>query len=50
MPTLKQIARKALDVLYDVTAPVAGTCPVCAFWRGVGAGVLVGIVLVWAAA
>lgn len=28
----------ALDVLWDLTTPIAGTCPVCAFWRGVGIG------------
>jgi hypothetical protein len=43
---LKRFAREALDLLYDVTDPIAGTCPVCAFWRGfAAAGVLSGLIV-----
>jgi hypothetical protein len=31
---------RLLDLVWDVTEPVSGRCPVCAFWRGVLAGAL----------
>lgn len=38
MPKLARFADRALDLLFDVTEPLAGRCAVCAFWRGVSAG------------
>ena len=31
---LQAAADRAMDLIWDVTEPVAGTCPVCAFYRG----------------
>lgn len=31
-----------LDFIWDATLPLSTKCPVCAFWRGVGIGVIVG--------
>lgn len=38
---------KALDLVWDVLEPVAGTCPVCAFLRGLALGlaILLGVLL-----
>lgn len=33
-------ADAALNLLFDITEPLAGTCPVCAFWRGVAAALV----------
>lgn len=32
---MPKLIDKALDAIWDVTEPISGTCPVCAFWRGV---------------
>lgn len=43
---LVDLARDAtehvLDFIWDVTLPMSSTCPVCAFWRGIAIGVIVG--------
>lgn len=38
---LVYLADRLLDKLFDWLEPLAGTCPVCAFVRGVAAGVIV---------
>lgn len=38
-----RVYNRLLDLVWDVTEPLSGTCPVCAFWRGV----LLGAVLAW---
>lgn len=42
---LAKLADKVLDVVWGVTLPVSGTCPVCAFWRGVILGALATVLL-----
>ena len=44
----KRLLEGAIDVMFAVTEPVCGTCPVCAFWRGVVGGAVVTVILVWA--
>jgi hypothetical protein len=45
---LKDALDFALDVLFELTDPVAGDCPVCAMWRGIAIGVIASVV-VWLA-
>ena len=42
---MKWLVDKALDLLWDVTLPVSGECPVCGFWRGVGIGFVAGALI-----
>lgn len=44
---LVQLLERLLDRLWDLTLPVSGTCPVCAFYRGLLGGIIVGMSL-WA--
>jgi hypothetical protein len=52
MRSAKRLARDlldgALDAVWDVTLPLSGTCPVCAFWRGfvLGCVLIAGALLV----
>lgn len=41
---------RALDRVWDVMEPLAGPCPVCAFFRGALAGALLAGVLAWSLA
>jgi hypothetical protein len=43
---LAQLVDQFLDLLWDVTEPLAGKCPVCAFWRGAILAALVSLVVV----
>ena len=43
----KRICEGAIDVLFDVTEPVAGKCSVCAFWRGLVGGAVVTAIIFW---
>lgn len=46
---LELIAERLLDKLWDLTLPLSGTCPVCAFYRGLLCGVILSQVsyVVW---
>lgn len=37
---------RVLDKLWEVTLPLAGRCPVCAFYKGVAIGLLVGALVI----
>lgn len=43
MSKLKAALDTALDYLYEYSDPVAGDCPVCALWRGVGIGAVLAL-------
>ena len=49
MPKLNRLASDLLDVLFDVTEPIAGECPVCAFWRGFAIAAVIAIAILVAA-
>lgn len=38
---------RLIDLVFDITEPLSGTCAICAFWRGVLGGVLVTAFVVW---
>lgn len=42
-----RLRERTLDLIWDLTLPVSSECPVCAFWRGVLAGSVVGLVTYW---
>jgi hypothetical protein len=42
-----RVLDRALDLLWDITMPVASKCPVCAFWRGVLAGIAATVAASW---
>ena len=43
---LQAAADRALDLIWDVTERIGGTCPVCAFYRGVLVGIALCVLLV----
>jgi hypothetical protein len=45
MPVFARALDRLLDGIWDVTEPLAGRCPVCAFWRGVLYGIVVGVLV-----
>lgn len=44
---MPKLVDKALDLVWDVLEPVAGTCPVCAFLRGLLAGLVIAGGVAW---
>lgn len=46
---MNKYAEAALDIVYEVVAPLAGSCPVCAFCRGVLAGLVLALLIAAAA-
>lgn len=45
LDTAKEVLDTALDYLYEYSDPVAGDCPVCALWRGIGIGAVLMLVV-----
>jgi hypothetical protein len=42
-----RVVDRVLDFVWDVTLPVSTRCPVCAFWRGVLAGIGLTLLAFW---